>query len=439
MIKVKNLATNEVVKVFNIERVNNNLFAARNPVTNRFLNSYPFMERAGKDDEGRDLVRIKEGSGYTITGNYRKGVKVSAKVERPKVQDVEEKHEIKPVHDIKPVEVEDVRPQDEKPAEVKETPKDDAQDDVAQLAAILGRMKGGNIDGDAVRAIVREELAAVKPAKVEHVVKVADLPERKVEGFTHPAFDEVLTLVVNDRAIGRFPWLYGEAGSGKSTMAAQVAQALGLPFYCVSSLQQKYELEGYADASGQLVETVFYKAWTEGGVFCFDEASTSPAEVQVAFNTALAQLVYTFPVVGTIPAHKDFHVIAADNTAGRGGNKTYHARFQLDASTLDRYTFTEVGYTMQGDMYAAQDDEALVKLAQAIRVELRNANSTYLCTPRALKAVKRLQACGMDDAKALELGLFSGWDKQAKRTIINAVTPQAGTYSSALASIFETL
>jgi hypothetical protein len=278
------------------------------------------------------------------------------------------------------------------------------------------------VNKDMVVAICKEvladELKNIKPQEVQHTIKVADLPEYKCPQGTNPKLLELLiTMVVNDRVIGRFPWLFGPAGSGKSTLAKMVADALGIPFYSVSSLQQKYELEGYTDAVGEFVQTAFYKAMAEGGIFCFDEISTTSGEVQVAFNTAAAQLVYNFPKMGMVKAHPDFHIIACDNSTGRGGDKRYISRFQLDASTLDRYNFVEVDYSDEHDLNMAAGDADLVSFMKAVRKALDEANTTYLATPRASKAIKALQACGMSDKDALWYGLCSGWKKQDIRTI----------------------
>jgi hypothetical protein len=299
-----------------------------------------------------------------------------------------------------------------------------SDDDVNAIAAMLLKLKKGSapVNKDMVVKIVKdilaEELPKVKPQEVQHTIKVADLPEYKCPQGTNPKLLKLLiTMVVNDRVIGRFPWLFGPAGSGKSTLAKMVADALGIPFYSVSSLQQKYELEGYTDAVGEFVQTAFYKAMAEGGVFCFDEISTTSGEVQVAFNTAAAQLVYNFPKMGMVKAHENFHIIACDNSTGRGGDKRYISRFQLDASTLDRYNFVEVGYSDEHDLNMAVGDKDLVTFMKAVRKALDDANTTYLATPRASKAIKALQACGMSDKDALWYGLCSGWKKQDIRTI----------------------
>lgn len=285
------------------------------------------------------------------------------------------------------------------------------------------------VDEQQVRAIVDEAVAKLAPRRVQ--IAVADGPAKDAPADAHTLLPSVVQMVVNDRSIGRFPWLHGPAGSGKSTLAKQVADTLGLPFYSVSSLQQKYELEGYADASGAFVETSFYKAFSQGGVFCFDEASTSPAEVQVAFNTALAQLRYNFPVVGMVDAHKDFHVIAADNTMGRGQDARYTARYQLDASSLDRYVFVEVGYNRELELRLAGGDEAMVDFIHAVRKALDAAQLTYTATPRCLRAMSAFIAMGMPLVDVVRYGVCSGWDAQDTRTIAARLADDGNKYVAA--------
>lgn len=291
----------------------------------------------------------------------------------------------------------------------------------AAFAEAIRNAKGNApLDEAAVDAICRRIMAETKPASPANVVEVKILGEndaKRVEN-PHPLLAKVLALVANDRVTGRCPWLFGPAGSGKSTLAKQVAEALGLPFYSVSSLQQKYELEGYTDATGELVKTTFFKAATEGGIFLFDEASTTAGEVQVAFNSMLANLWYNFPKVGMIKAHKDFHVIAADNTAGRGANSTYSARFQLDASTLDRYTAISVDYTEEQDLFMAENDTELVAFIRDMRTAINAARLTYTASPRALRAIKAHQKMNVfTELEAFELGLCSSWAKADIKTL----------------------
>lgn len=430
MIKVQNVNTNEIINVLNVVVEAGRIISeARRPHKGtKFYNSYPMMVAAGESEDGRDLHTLAEGWVLATKGERKKRQPKQESVKQEEQPQVREQESVKTNDeqdvrdDVKQDEVrEEVKQEESVPMqEVHEQQQDDVNDDdVNAIAAMLLKLKKGSapVNKDMVVAIVREELAKSKPQDVQHTIKVADLPEYKCPKGTNPKLLELLlTMVVNDRVIGRFPWLFGPAGSGKSTLAQKVAEALNIPFYSVSSLQQKYELEGYTDAVGEFVQTAFYKAMAEGGVFCFDEISTTSGEVQVAFNTAAAQLVYNFPKMGMVKAHENFHIIACDNSTGRGGDKRYISRFQLDASTLDRYNFVEVGYSEEHDLNMAAGDKDLVKFMNDMRKVLDASNTTYLATPRASKAIKALQATGMSDKDALWYGLCSGWNKQDIRT-----------------------
>ena len=102
-----------------------------------------------------------------------------------------------------------------------------------QAAALLELLKssnGGNDDAareriDALEAFVKELAAQVEalknqPAKVHEI----RLPEKveKVEGITHPKYDEVLAMI----AEGENVYLYGPAGSGKNVLCAQIAKVV---------------------------------------------------------------------------------------------------------------------------------------------------------------------------------------------------------------------
>lgn len=409
MITVKNSATGETIIVNNANQQDGVILAHwKSPAPKadgKFFASHPyfiytdeFVNYASKNIECR-VIELADGWEMVTGKGERKQRQQKADVVVKKENDEKESEKVEPV--------------------VVNNNNESANSDAEQLAEILARMKGGNIDEAKVEDIVRRVLAEKQPP-VADVLEVRQIENGKIARINnpHPLFKKVLALVVNDRVTGRYPWLFGDAGSGKSTIAKQVADALGLPFYSVSSLQQKYELEGYTDATGKLVETVFYKAAKEGGIFLFDEASTTSAEVQVAFNSMLANLWYNFPKEGMINAHPDFHIIAADNTTGRGGNSTYSARFQMDASTLDRYTAIRVEYTDELDMAMAENDTDLVAFIRDLRNAINDARLSYTASPRALRAIKAHQKMDVfTELEAFELGLCSSWNKQDIRTL----------------------
>ena len=145
-------------------------------------------------------------------------------------------------------------------------------------------------------------------------------------------FDPVLQI----SALGINQMLVGPAGSGKTTLAAQVAQALNLEFYFTGALQTKYDIIGFIDGNGIYHRTAFRNAFENGGVFLWDEIDSSDARAMVAFNSALENDTADFPD-GNVKRHPDFISIASANTYGRGADRMYIGRNHLDAATLDRF------------------------------------------------------------------------------------------------------
>lgn len=91
--------------------------------------------------------------------------------------------------------------------------------------------------------LINEKISALE---VSHKIQINELPAQKIDGLLHKNFENVLKWV----SAGFPVYLFGEAGTGKNVLAEQIAKALGLQFYYAGCLQQKYELEGFVDASG---------------------------------------------------------------------------------------------------------------------------------------------------------------------------------------------
>ena len=139
------------------------------------------------------------------------------------------------------------------------------------------------------------------------------------------------------------PWLHGEAGTGKTTLAIQIAEALGLPFYGKSLTAQTTESSffGYQTADGSLVRKAFREAWEFGGIFLLDEVTSAHSNLISGVNMAMENKVCEFPD-GMIPMHPDFRVIAAANDIGMGPSSKYPKGIKQDASFRDRFVFVEI-------------------------------------------------------------------------------------------------
>lgn len=286
----------------------------------------------------------------------------------------------------------------------------------AAVGAAIPAPAAPAVDVDAVNTIIDGRIAPVaadivsikddiKKMCVRHDISINNAPAVHIDGVLHPQFNNVLCWCKN-----RVPvYLFGPAGTGKNVLSEQVAKALNLQFYYCGCLQNKYELEGFVAADGTYQETEFFKAFTQGGVFLFDEIDGTAAEVLIAFNAALANGYYNFPKFGRIYAHKDFIVLAAGNTCGRGGNDAYNGRYQLDASTLDRFAFVSLDYDKKIEMAQANNDADLVNFAHDLRDVIKKQNLTYTVSPRALHRVVVAIACGCSISDALKMSVCGGW------------------------------
>jgi len=209
----------------------------------------------------------------------------------------------------------------------------------AAVESYLSPVGKGGVDREEVAEIVREQLKEVdRPRQIE-VVRL-DGTVASV-GVQHSSFEALLRAVSARRNI----WLPGPAGSGKTSAAHAVADALTLPFYAVSVGPQTSQssLLGYYDANGRYVTTQLRQAYENGGVFLLDEVDAGSPAVLVVINALLANGHASFPD-RVVEKHPDFVLIAAGNTFGQGADAQYVGRQKLDEATLDRFVFLRWEY-----------------------------------------------------------------------------------------------
>ncbi len=223
-----------------------------------------------------------------------------------------------------------------KPAQ---TSASDVQRAVEVLRDVLGGGGGATVDPDQVREIVRTELENGAGRLVIDVRQHDDKPLKRLEGTQHEMFARALTWAAH----GVHVMLTGPAGSGKTTLAMQVGEALGRKAYLTGAILTKHEVTGYTDASGRYVRTASRDAYEYGGVLVLDEVDGSLPPALVAENGMLANGQFTFPD-GVVKRHPDFVVVACANTWGKGADRQYVGRYQLDGATLDRFIKLEIGY-----------------------------------------------------------------------------------------------
>lgn len=186
-----------------------------------------------------------------------------------------------------------------------------------------------------------EILTAIKETRrVERkvVVEKSNGQQHELPGRQHCDFAMLLELIMTRQNV----FLVGPAGSGKTSAAVMVAAALGLPFFFNGAIDNEYKLLGFIDAQGRVISPAFRKAYSEGGVYLYDELDASLPSAALAFNAALANDMCDFPD-GCVKRHADFYCMAAGNTF-YGADHHYVGRMKQDGAFLDRFLVLDWHY-----------------------------------------------------------------------------------------------
>ena len=255
--------------------------------------------------------------------------------------------------------------------------------------------------------------------KLPSIIEVVqDTKRKQIEGLFHKNFEQIIQIIAQKIPL----MLIGPAGSGKNHTLEQVAKVLDLPFYFSNSITQEYKLTGFIDAGGKYHETEFYKAFTTGGLFFFDEIDASCAESLIIINAALANGYFDFPN-GRVNAHENFRVVAAANTFGNGADMIYVGRNQLDGATLDRFATMEFDYDEDIERTLCADEE-LYRFIISVREAIKKRRLRFVVSMRAtINASKMLQA-GIDKKTIVKSVITKSMTKDDINTIINEMTCQ---------------
>lgn len=207
--------------------------------------------------------------------------------------------------------------------------------------AIQEHLPDDSINEAKVREIVEEE---VRAARLPRPIAVS-LPDGQTNQLdsAHVQLEELLSLIGEGH---QNVLMVGPAGSGKTTLAKNIAQALGLEFGFISLSQGVTEshllgrILPQTDGSWNFQPSRFIEIFEQGGVFLLDEIDAADPNLMVSINAALANGMLANPSGKLHKRHPRTIIIAAANTWGRGADAQYVGRNALDASTLDRFVMS---------------------------------------------------------------------------------------------------
>lgn len=300
-------------------------------------------------------------------------------------------------------------------------------------------------------------MAAIKDAMHEDLRRRVDEQVKAIDDKTAAKLEEIalsgLTLrnevVVNEQAPVQLPegelvhaeltrlvavvasgfknaMLVGPAGCGKTTLARQLAKAIGAKHFAAISCSPgmseakvlgRIGVPTESNPTGYM-ETAVMQAFRLGGVILFDEMDNADASMMVSFNAMTDGGFATLPNGEVVERHPDTVIIAACNTFGHGADRMYVGRNQLDAATLDRF----VGATLEMD-YDRDLEAKLVPNREVLRSVWdlrdkvrRNALRRVVSTRAVVAADRRVS--GLRESMPKVLGhLTLGWSKADKMAV----------------------
>lgn len=243
---------------------------------------------------------------------------------------------------------------------------------------------------DGIEDKLGQRLNALEATQILEIKK--DEKTHELKGLKHKNLKKLIKLTNSNLNV----LLVGMAGTGKTKGASQVAEALELPFYCMSvgSQTSKSDILGYMNATGDYVRTAFRDAYENGGVFVMDEIDAGNSNVLIVLNSALANDICAFPDK-MVQRHEDFRFIATANTYGNGADRTYVGRNQLDGATLDR--FVVLDWDIDDALESAltkpyADGEIWLKTIRTFRRQVEDLSLRAIISPRAtIKGAQELE------------------------------------------------
>lgn len=221
----------------------------------------------------------------------------------------------------------------------------------------------------AINAQLDERLANLPMGGGTTTIKLQKVDGTTTERETSFTITEDYKQVLNCAA-NRLPvYLFGPAGTGKTTFAMEIAKDLNLPCYIQGTTNDIFALQGIKLPNGEYIKSNVQKAVEGGGVLLLDECDSYTEEVQTWLNSLLANRKISFTDCGTVEAHKDLVIIGAGNTNGNGQNDKY-LRQQFDAAFLNRFAIKKyVGYSQCAEDNINKDSAEFIRL-------LRKADKT---------------------------------------------------------------
>ena len=291
-----------------------------------------------------------------------------------------------------------------------------------QVSAVEDKVKQAFIlQATEIKKIVAEALEALPARRIEVVT-----PTTKVTmEDTHQQFPQVMDMVLSGDPV----FMVGNAGTGKTTIARNVANALKLPFYYLTCTIEtsRGDLIGRQDMkTGEWEDGPLTICGEQGGVFLLDEISAADGNTLMNFNTLIEVDEWYIPRRKHCPRfrrHKDFYVLAADNTFGTGATRMFSSRNQMDAATLDRFRSGMIEIDYDHKLEERLCDPGVLAWGRKVREAINKYDIRKIMSTRSLIAFSKKCRMQRPDGKPvftlaqLQAIYYSDWSKDDRKKV----------------------
>ena len=271
--------------------------------------------------------------------------------------------------------------------------------------------------------------SAIKQVEVEpRVIEVVtpDSAPVQVDGDQHENFELLLKLV----GAGENVFMSGPAGSGKTTGAKNVAEALGMDLIVQPVALDKFEATGFVDAGGSYRESAVYRWATseEPALLLLDEIDGWMPQALVALNPILDNRMGIFPGGQQFEIDPRHRVIATANTWGLGADAEYVGRNRLDAASLDRFG-ARIGWGYDEKFkrklvkakFGHEVGKVAVDASLTVRKRLKDTGTKVLWGPRQTLGLAARLAAKLTLAEAFEVSALAQLADANRKRILEGI------------------
>jgi hypothetical protein len=312
---------------------------------------------------------------------------------------------------------------------------------LAPLAAALARHMslpaGHNMDAAMVETLaetVARRVLAEQETPAPTVIEVRR-PEAPTVTLEHAHY--LMPRLLRVMGAGMHVYLWGPAGTGKTTAALQAAHALRGPEGGeIDTLDQstpKSSIMGYRTPTGDPVGTAFSRCWIAGHFYIADETDNAPANVQTIFNSALAN-GHAPLAWGSVARGEGFGFAGTGNTPGRPtpmfpdrrpmsaafADRLYFMNWPLDAAIECRVGGLKAPKAPEREESTCTPGE-WVRWVQRVRTWSETNVPTLMVTPRASILGIQALAIGETPTEVAHGLVFRGADNALVTKVLNAV------------------